>query len=162
VNTGRELILDTGDNLHFGLARLMAHSAGNSNVELVVVGDDVSVPHSRGKMVGRRCLAGITLGMSFLLCFHLDSQLSLSLLLTARHSLHPIQSWSPTRLTCSMQDPRSRFRSGHAVPDPSKPRSGNINTHGISLRSPRSLSRPRTDWGMANPRRKDGDRSRST
>ena len=61
-----ELILDTGDNLHFGLARLMAHSAGNSNVELVVVGDDVSVPHSRGKMVGRRCLAGITLGTSFL------------------------------------------------------------------------------------------------
>jgi hypothetical protein len=60
-----ELILDTGDNLHFGLARLMAHSAGNSNVELVVVGDDVSVPHSRGKMVGRRCLAGITLGTSF-------------------------------------------------------------------------------------------------
>lgn len=43
----------------------MAHSAGNSNVELVVVGDDVSVPHSRGKMVGRRCLAGITLGTSF-------------------------------------------------------------------------------------------------
>lgn len=40
----------------------MAHSAGNKNVELVVVGDDVSVPHSRGKMVGRRCLAGITLG----------------------------------------------------------------------------------------------------
>jgi hypothetical protein len=67
-----ELILDTGDNLHFGLARLMAHSAGNSNVELVVVGDDVSVPHSRGKMVGRRCLAGITLGMSFLSCSHLS------------------------------------------------------------------------------------------
>jgi len=42
----------------------MAQSAGNENVELVVVGDDVSVPHSRGKMVGRRCLAGITLGMS--------------------------------------------------------------------------------------------------
>jgi hypothetical protein len=72
-----ELILDTGDNLHFGLARLMAHSAGNSNVELVVVGDDVSVPHSRGKMVGRRCLAGITLGMSFLSCSHLDCHLSL-------------------------------------------------------------------------------------
>jgi hypothetical protein len=50
----------------------MAHSAGNSNVELVVVGDDVSVPHSRGKMVGRRCLAGITLGMSFLSCSHLS------------------------------------------------------------------------------------------
>jgi len=65
----KELILDTGDNLHFGLARLMAHSAGNSNVELVVVGDDVSVPHSRGKMVGRRCLAGITLGMSFPLLY---------------------------------------------------------------------------------------------
>jgi dihydroxyacetone kinase len=60
----RELTIDTGDNLHFGLARLMAHSAGNQNVELVVVGDDVSVPHSRGKMVGRRCLAGITLGVS--------------------------------------------------------------------------------------------------
>ncbi|KAL7422835.1 hypothetical protein Q5752_002131 [Cryptotrichosporon argae] len=51
----------TGDNLHFGLARLMAHGQGIENVELVVVGDDVSVPRSRGKMVGRRCLAGITL-----------------------------------------------------------------------------------------------------
>ncbi|ORY26018.1 Dak1 domain-domain-containing protein [Naematelia encephala] len=51
----------TGDNLHFGLARLMAQSAGEKNVELVVVGDDVSVPRSRGKYVGRRCLAGITL-----------------------------------------------------------------------------------------------------
>ncbi|OCF38378.1 dihydroxyacetone kinase [Kwoniella heveanensis CBS 569] len=51
----------TGDNLHFGLARLMAQSAGLKNVELVVVGDDVSVPRSRGKYVGRRCLAGITL-----------------------------------------------------------------------------------------------------
>lgn len=39
----------------------MAESAGIPNVELVVVGDDVSVPRSRGKMVGRRCLAGITL-----------------------------------------------------------------------------------------------------
>lgn len=39
----------------------MAQSQGIENVELVVVGDDVSVPHSRGKMVGRRCLAGITL-----------------------------------------------------------------------------------------------------
>ncbi|WWC92347.1 dihydroxyacetone kinase [Kwoniella dendrophila CBS 6074] len=51
----------TGDNLHFGLARLMAQSAGIKNVELVVVGDDVSVPRSRGKYLGRRCLAGITL-----------------------------------------------------------------------------------------------------
>ncbi|ORX40992.1 Dak1 domain-domain-containing protein [Kockovaella imperatae] len=51
----------TGDNLHFGLARLMAQSQGLKNVELVVVGDDVSVPRSRGNMVGRRCLAGITL-----------------------------------------------------------------------------------------------------
>ncbi|WWD07286.1 dihydroxyacetone kinase [Kwoniella europaea PYCC6329] len=51
----------TGDNLHFGLARLMAQSAGAKNVELVVVGDDVSVPRSRGKYLGRRCLAGITL-----------------------------------------------------------------------------------------------------
>ena len=54
--------IDTGDNLHFGLARLMAHGQGIKNVELVVVGDDVSVPRSRGEMVGRRCLAGITLG----------------------------------------------------------------------------------------------------
>ncbi|KAE8541547.1 dihydroxyacetone kinase [Cryptococcus gattii VGV] len=51
----------TGDNLHFGLAKLMAQSAGLKNVELVVVGDDVSVPKSRGKYVGRRCLAGVTL-----------------------------------------------------------------------------------------------------
>lgn len=56
------LTIDTGDNLHFGLARLMAQSAGLKNIELVVVGDDVSVPRSRGNMVGRRCLAGITLG----------------------------------------------------------------------------------------------------
>lgn len=55
---------DTGDNLHFGLARLMAQAQGIPNVELVVVGDDVSVPRSRGKMVGRRCLAGITMGES--------------------------------------------------------------------------------------------------
>jgi hypothetical protein len=161
VNTGRELILDTGDNLHFGLARLMAHSAGNSNVELVVVGDDVSVPHSRGKMVGRRCLAGITLGMSFLPYSHLSSFPP-----TSRHSLFQIhrrpKSWTRTRLTVSMQDPRSRFRSGYGIPNPSKPRSSNINTHGISLRSPRSLPCTRTDWGMANPRRKDGNRSRST
>ena len=68
---------DTGDNLHFGLARLMAHSAGNQNVELVVVGDDVSVPHSRGKMVGRRCLAGITLGMSFSIAMTRTSMLML-------------------------------------------------------------------------------------
>ena len=53
---------DTGENLHFGLARLTAHLAGNPNVELVVVGDDVSVPDSRGEMLGRCCLAGITLG----------------------------------------------------------------------------------------------------
>ncbi|ORY31220.1 Dak1 domain-domain-containing protein [Naematelia encephala] len=51
----------TGDNLHFGLARLMAQSQGLKNVELVVVGDDVSVPRSRNQYVGRRCLAGITL-----------------------------------------------------------------------------------------------------
>ncbi|WOO82040.1 Dihydroxyacetone kinase [Vanrija pseudolonga] len=51
----------TGDNLHFGLAKLMAQSQGIENVEIVVVGDDVSVPHSRGKMVGRRCLAGVIL-----------------------------------------------------------------------------------------------------
>lgn len=42
----------------------MAQSQGIQNVELVVVGDDVSVPHSRGKMVGRRCLAGIILSES--------------------------------------------------------------------------------------------------
>lgn len=42
----------------------MAHSNGTKNVELVVVGDDVSVPRSRNQYVGRRCLAGITLGKS--------------------------------------------------------------------------------------------------
>jgi dihydroxyacetone kinase len=46
----------------------MAQGKGLKNVELVVVGDDVSVPRSRGNMVGRRCLAGITLG-KFHTCF---------------------------------------------------------------------------------------------
>jgi hypothetical protein len=54
----------------------MAHSAGNEMVELVVVGDDVSVPHSRGKMVGRRCLAGITLGTLFFLSLHFCSSVA--------------------------------------------------------------------------------------
>jgi len=90
VRMSSELISDTGDNLHFGLARLMAHSAGNSNVELVVVGDDVSVPHSRGKMVGRRCLAGITLGMSFLPCFPPGYMTRIYLPTTPRHFIYQI------------------------------------------------------------------------
>ena len=163
VRMSSELISDTGDNLHFGLARLMAHSAGNSNVELVVVGDDVSVPHSRGKMVGRRCLAGITLGMSLLSFFpglhisHLPAHDVLSLSLP-----YPLDTEISIRLTSSMQDPRRRFRSRYGIPNPSKTRSSNINTHGLSLRSSRSLSCPRTYWRMANPRRKDGNWSRST
>jgi dihydroxyacetone kinase len=51
----------------------MALGKGLKNVELVVVGDDVSVPKTRGKMVGRRCLAGITIGE---FSFRSDQELS--------------------------------------------------------------------------------------
>ncbi|KAK4685514.1 hypothetical protein P7C73_g4632, partial [Tremellales sp. Uapishka_1] len=44
-----------------GTILIITNCQGLKNVELVVVGDDVSVPRSRGNMVGRRCLAGITL-----------------------------------------------------------------------------------------------------
>lgn len=71
-------MIDTGDNLHFGLARLMAQSAGIKNVELVVVGDDVSVPKTRGKLVGRRCLAGITLGKLPQSCYSLAQETQLT------------------------------------------------------------------------------------
>jgi dihydroxyacetone kinase len=40
----------------------MAQSHGKKNVDLVVVGDDVSVTRSKGNMVGRRCLSGVILG----------------------------------------------------------------------------------------------------
>lgn len=47
----------TGDVLHFG----MAGESAASNVEFLVVGDDVAVPRSQGELVGRRGLAGTTL-----------------------------------------------------------------------------------------------------
>ena len=56
----------------------MAQGQGLKNVELVVVGDDVSVPRSRGNMVGRRCLAGITVGMSYHPTFTRTTHLSLT------------------------------------------------------------------------------------
>lgn len=42
----------------------MAQGQGIKNVDLVVVGDDVSVTRTKGEMVGRRCLAGVALGSS--------------------------------------------------------------------------------------------------
>jgi len=42
----------------------MAQGHGLKNVDIVVVGDDVSVTRSKGNMVGRRCLAGVVLGTS--------------------------------------------------------------------------------------------------
>lgn len=49
--------------LQFGLAkeRWSATHLGKDDVRLVVVGDDVSVPRSQGKLTGRRGLAGTTL-----------------------------------------------------------------------------------------------------
>ncbi|KAH3678900.1 hypothetical protein WICPIJ_008788 [Wickerhamomyces pijperi] len=48
----------TGDVLHFGLAAERAKSLGH-DVEVVVIGDDVSVGRSKGGLVGRRGLAGV-------------------------------------------------------------------------------------------------------
>jgi len=51
----------TGDVLHFNLAASKLRTAG-VNVEVVVVGDDVSVGRAKSGRVGRRGLAG-TVGM---------------------------------------------------------------------------------------------------
>lgn len=49
--------------LHFGLAkeRWSATHLGEDSVRLLVVGDDVSVPRSQGKLTGRRGLAATTI-----------------------------------------------------------------------------------------------------
>ncbi|ORY73441.1 Dak1 domain-domain-containing protein [Leucosporidium creatinivorum] len=53
----------TGDVLQFGLAkeRWAATHLGEDSVRLLVVGDDVSVPRSQGKLTGRRGLAATTI-----------------------------------------------------------------------------------------------------
>lgn len=50
----------TGDRLNFGLAVEKSRAAG-SNVRMLAVGDDVAIGRSRGKMVGRRGMAGTAL-----------------------------------------------------------------------------------------------------
>ena len=58
---------DTGDNLHFGLACQQARADGLQNVDILPVGDDVSVGRSKGALVGRRALAGTILGKHLIL-----------------------------------------------------------------------------------------------
>ena len=48
----------TGDKLNFGLASEQYRAITGNQVEMVMVGDDVSVTRSRGRKVGRRGLAG--------------------------------------------------------------------------------------------------------
>jgi hypothetical protein len=40
----------------------MAKTQGTKNVEMVVIGDDISLPRSQGALVGRRGLAGMIIG----------------------------------------------------------------------------------------------------
>ncbi|KAL4942033.1 hypothetical protein BDV06DRAFT_193148 [Aspergillus oleicola] len=51
----------TGDRLNFGLAAETFQAQTGTPVRLVTMADDVSVPRSRGKMVGRRGIAGVVL-----------------------------------------------------------------------------------------------------
>lgn len=51
----------TGDILHFGLALERAKALGYTNIEMVIVADDVSVGKTKNGLVGRRGLAGTTL-----------------------------------------------------------------------------------------------------
>ncbi|KAL4960162.1 Dak1 domain-containing protein [Aspergillus stella-maris] len=51
----------TGDRLNFGLAAETYQAQTGTPVKLVTMADDVSVPRSRGKMVGRRGIAGVVL-----------------------------------------------------------------------------------------------------
>lgn len=49
----------TGDILNFGLAKeqyAAAHPDKADRVKFVIVGDDVAVGRSQGKIVGRRCV----------------------------------------------------------------------------------------------------------
>ena len=50
----------TGDALSFGLAIEKAKAAG-LECKLLIVGDDVAIPHKAGSTVGRRGLAGVAL-----------------------------------------------------------------------------------------------------
>ncbi|KAJ5087164.1 dihydroxyacetone kinase [Penicillium angulare] len=51
----------TGDKLNFGLASETYQAQTGIPTHIVTVADDVSVPYSRGKLVGRRGLAGAVL-----------------------------------------------------------------------------------------------------
>lgn len=51
----------TGDKLNFGLATETYQAQTGVPTHIVTVADDVSVPYSRGKLVGRRGLAGAVL-----------------------------------------------------------------------------------------------------
>lgn len=51
----------TGDKLNFGLAAETYQAQTGIPTHIVTVADDVSVPYSRGKLVGRRGLAGAVL-----------------------------------------------------------------------------------------------------
>ncbi|KAJ5701029.1 dihydroxyacetone kinase [Penicillium malachiteum] len=51
----------TGDRLNFGLAAETYQAQTGVPTHIVTVADDVSVPYSRGKLVGRRGLAGAVL-----------------------------------------------------------------------------------------------------
>jgi dihydroxyacetone kinase len=48
--------------LHFGLATQQARALGVKNIEMIMVTDDVAIPRSAGKLVGRRAIGGTTLG----------------------------------------------------------------------------------------------------
>ncbi|KAG5652494.1 hypothetical protein H0H81_004851 [Sphagnurus paluster] len=51
----------TGDKLHFGLACQQARADGYKNIDILPVGDDVSVGRTQGALVGRRAMAGTVL-----------------------------------------------------------------------------------------------------
>lgn len=57
----RDTFSSGSDNLHFGLACQQARADGLKNIEMVPVGDDVSVGRETGGLVGRRALAGVML-----------------------------------------------------------------------------------------------------
>ncbi|KAF2014985.1 dihydroxyacetone kinase [Aaosphaeria arxii CBS 175.79] len=51
----------TGDKLNFGLAVEKSRAKTGNTVKVLMVGDDVSVGRTKGRMVGRRGLAGVIL-----------------------------------------------------------------------------------------------------
>lgn len=64
-----------GDCLHFGLATQQARAQGVKNIDMIMVTDDVAIPRSAGKLVGRRAIGGTTLGESKVVPPNLDSHL---------------------------------------------------------------------------------------